>query len=284
MRILVEIIKGMIIGVANVIPGLSGGTIAVSMGIYEKLIYAINNVFKSPIKCLKDIWGYIIGIAIGVVIGVVGVVYLLNYAPVVTTMLFVGLILGAIPTITKKVEGDKVGLINWFVFFFFIAIIMLMPFLQGKEVTIMSNDFLSYLVLFGLGALSATTMVIPGVSGSMMLMALGYYAYIMGVIDMVIKQIITLDISTVIDKIIILIPFGIGIIVGIVVVARIIGWLLKKHEKIAYWGILGLIVASPFPVIYKMDLIGVDVLTVLIATLAFIVGIYSTKKLASIKE
>ena len=110
MRFLVDVIKGMLVGVANVIPGVSGGTMMVSMGIYDKLIHAITHLFSEFKKSLK----LLIPIFIGAAIGVVGLSFIITAMfeaiPIQTNLLFIGLIVGGLPIITNKVKGQKMGI------------------------------------------------------------------------------------------------------------------------------------------------------------------------------
>ena len=282
MNIFIEIIKGMIIGIANVIPGLSGGTIAVSMGIYEKLIHTINNIFKTPIKCLKEIWTYIVGIGLGIVVAVFGITYLFEVSPIPTAMLFVGLILGAIPTIGGKVDERNISKRDIITFVVFLAIIISIPFLKSGVAMIDESSIVTYFIVFALGIVAAATMVIPGVSGSMILMAFGYYEYIMATISEFIKAFVSFEFDVLWDKALVLIPFGIGVLIGIIGIAKLIEWLLKHHQKTVYWGILGLLVASPFPIIIKLDLTGVNIVVVLVSVAACVVGAYSTMMLTRV--
>ena len=104
MKKLIDIVKGAIIGIANVIPGLSGGTIAVSMGIYQRLINNIADILKHPIKVIKDLWLLGIGLVIGIILSIFGITYLLENHEIPATMLFVGFILGSLPIIVKEVK------------------------------------------------------------------------------------------------------------------------------------------------------------------------------------
>ena len=279
MSILIEIIKGAIIGIANVIPGLSGGTIAVSMGIYEKLIHTINNIFKTPIKCIKEIWTYIVGIGIGIILAVFGITYLFEVSPIPTAMLFVGLVLGAIPTIGGKIDERNISKRDIITFFVFLAIIVAVPFLKGTVATVNENSIATYAIVFVLGIVAAATMVIPGVSGSMILMAFGYYEYIMGTISEFIKGVFDFEFIAVFDTMLVLVPFGIGVLIGIIAIAKLVEWLLKHHQKTVYWGILGLLVASPFPIIMNLNMSGISIVVALISIGACVVGAYSTMML-----
>jgi len=100
-----NILKGMVIGVANIIPGVSGGTMAVSMGIYDKLIHCLTHLFKELKKNLK----FLIPIFIGAGIALVGLTFIIEpafeYFPLQTSCLFIGLIVGGLPSICQKVKG-----------------------------------------------------------------------------------------------------------------------------------------------------------------------------------
>ena len=103
-----DILKGMVIGIANIIPGVSGGTMMVTMGIYDKLIHAITHLFSEFKKSIK----FVLPIAIGMVIGIVGLAFIIEKAfdvfPIQTNLFFIGLILGGLPMIYDKVKGQPI--------------------------------------------------------------------------------------------------------------------------------------------------------------------------------
>lgn len=284
MKIIIEIIKGIIIGVANVIPGVSGGTLAVAMGIYEKLIYAVNNIFKTPVKCLKELWTYILGIAIGIAGSVVGIVFLFDIAPVPTSMLFVGFIIGALPTIKEKLGTDKLRMAEYIVFTIMAAIIIFMPIMSSGTEAVVTSSAKDLITLFLLGILASATMVIPGVSGSMMLMALGYYTVLMTLISDTFKAFLCFDFSTFFSNLIPILPFAIGVVIGIFLMAKLIEILLKKYHTVVYWGIMGLIVASPFPIILQLNMNNISIFQIVLSVILLIAGMYVTKLLANKEE
>lgn len=284
MKILVEILKGILIGVANVIPGLSGGTIAIAMGIYEKIIYVINNIFKEPIKCIKEMWTYIVGMVLGVAISVFGIVYLFNVAPVPTSMLFVGLIIGSLPTIKEKLGTDKLKIVDYIVFTLLAMLIIFMPIFATETTTVISTSVKDLIIMFFMGVLASATMIIPGVSGSMMLMIFGYYTSIMSTISECIKLLMTFKIGECFSTALPIIPFALGIVIGIFLMAKLIDILLKKHHTVVYWGIMGLIVASPFPIILQLDMYNISIWQAILSILLLAGGIYATKLLSKIDE
>ena len=99
---LIELFKGMGIGIANIIPGFSGGTMAVVFNLYEKLIYAFSHFFESPVQILKELWAVLIGVILSIFIAVFGITTLLDAYPVPTLLLFVGMVLGSIPKVQKR--------------------------------------------------------------------------------------------------------------------------------------------------------------------------------------
>ena len=120
MNLLKSILKGMVIGVANAIPGVSGGTMAVSMGIYDKLIHALTHLFKEFKKSMQVIVPILIGAGLGVVVLAAVIEKMFEAIPIQTNMLFIGLIIGGLPIILNKVKGQKVsagGVIGFLVFF-----------------------------------------------------------------------------------------------------------------------------------------------------------------------
>lgn len=271
MKNIIEILKGILIGVANVIPGVSGGTLAIVMGIYDKLINAVTGIFKSPIKCIKEVWVYVIGIALGSAFSVVGVTYLLNKFPIFTTLLFVGLILGAIPLITSQVNSKKVQVQDILIFCMFVLLIVLLPFIGTATVT-HSVISANWLIMVGIGFIAAITIVVPGVSGTMILMALGYYESIMSVSSELIQALVKLDFNVIYTDLLILFPFILGIIVGVILIAELIKWLLKKYTKTVHFAILGLVVSSPFPVILNLNLSKANISSLVSGLFALILG------------
>lgn len=268
-KILIEILKGAMIGIANIVPGLSGGTLAVVMNIYDKLIDAISNIVTHPIKAIKSIWIYVIGIVIGIVFGVFAVTYLLNNYEIPTTFMFVGLIIGAVPLLITQINQSKITKGNVAIAFLMGIIVISLPFLSSiGNIATIDNP----VIYFILGAIAAGTMVIPGVSGSMVLMTLGYYDKVMDLVKNTITAVISLDVTTVLNNMIYIIPLGIGILLGIILIAKVIKYLFNRHKQLTIFAILGLVIASPFAVITEMNTVNIDVLAIVISVITFGVG------------
>ena len=250
-----KILQGMIVGIANIIPGVSGGTMMVAMGLYDKLIHSITHLkseFKESMKLLIPIF---VGAGLAIVLLSRLFEFLLVNYPIPTNFAFCGLIAGSLPFIFKKVKGHSVSAGKFIPFFIFFGIVILMAVLgeNGGAAADVSFSLINVIKLFAVGIIAAATMVVPGVSGSMMLMLLGYYDTIIETINDFIDALIAFNLNEILRVFGILVPFGIGIVIGIFAIAKLIEFIFKKAEIHAYYGIIGLILASPIAILMKTD-------------------------------
>lgn len=257
MKYVLDIFRGMAIGIANVIPGFSGGTMAVILKVYERLIRAMSDITSKPLKVVKDIWALIIGVVLGIVVASFTIIICLEKFPIQTIMFFVGLIIGSIPTIAKNVKEEsfkrenKLSLkwIDIFSFIVCITVMVALPLLNtGIDVTTVNLGTLIVVCL--MGVISAGAMIIPGISGSLILMVFGYYVLIIGNIKNVLEQFLKFNFEGTLDGLLILVFFAIGALLGLVLISKFIKYLLNKWPQTVYIAILGLLVASPFSIIY----------------------------------
>lgn len=252
MSFILDILRGIVIGLANVIPGVSGGTMMVSMGIYDKLIWCINHVFKEFKKCVKTLLPYAIGMVIAILAGAIGLKIAFREFPLPTNALFIGLILGSLPFILKEMKGEKIGVIGVIIFLAFFALVVVLKVIEKETSTVINLSVLEVLKLLVLGMIASATMVIPGVSGSMMLKTLGYYEPIVtGALPDLLKGIVSGNGQMILHNLGILLPFAIGIVLGILGIAKLIEILIRKWKGRTYCAILGMVVASP--VVILMD-------------------------------
>ena len=279
-----NVLKGMVIGIANVIPGVSGGTMMVSMGVYEKIIGAVNNLLKDIKKAILTLLPLGIGMFLGIVVFSFVIPYCLEVYPFPTSFCFIGLILGGVPFIVKPAkeslakDNKKIGVSHILTFIVFFALAVGMAAMNETE-TSSANFDLSIgfvIIMFFVGVIAAATMVIPGVSGSLVLMILGFYGGIMASISGFISAVLSWDMPVILHNMGILVPFGIGVIVGIFAVAKLMEWLFAKFPAVTYSGILGLIVASPFAIIIKMGRNNINVITVILGILLLVAGAWFT--------
>lgn len=254
MNFIIDILKGSVMGIANVIPGVSGGTMAVSMGIYDRLIHDVTHIIKEFKKSIVSL----LPIGIGMLLGIVGLSRVIGWMydkiPVQTNFLFIGLIVGGLPLILKEIKGvkPKVSHISAFVLFFALVVVLaVLTGVTGADADL-SFGFLNVIKLILIGVVASATMVIPGVSGSMMLMLLGYYEPVISCINDTVDALKAFDVNGILKGCGVLIPFGIGVLVGIVVIAKIIEMLFDKFASVVYYAITGLITASPIAIIIIM--------------------------------
>lgn len=275
MNLIKEIIRGVMIGVANIIPGVSGGTMAVSMGIYDKMIYAVNHLRTEFKKSILTLLPYLVGMVLG--IGVLSFVigFLFQEYPYQTSMGFIGLILGGVPAILGGIRGEKRGAAHILILLlFFAGIILLEVFGGGEEqAKVLEPGIGMAIKLFLIGILASATMVIPGVSGSMILMLLGVYTPILEEIQAFIKAGLALDMPALLSGMAILVPFGIGVVAGIVLIAKLIGYLLEHFRSYTYMGILGLVFASPVVVFLQMEAMPGGILAGVVGVLCLLLGL-----------
>ncbi|HPZ35651.1 MAG TPA: DUF368 domain-containing protein [Bacteroidales bacterium] len=231
------ILKGIAMGAANVIPGVSGGTIALITNIYERFINSLKNLNFTAIKLLftgkiKELINYIdlyflLQVFTGILIALFTIAFLLKYLflhyPIYTWAFFFGLIIGSLWLIVKKL--NKMKLWDWLLLLIGISIPVIMVFLKP----INENDNLFYILFCGM--ISTSGMVLPGISGSYLLLLLGNYKLIM------LDAVTTLNLK-------ILIPFLIGSILGLIIVSYFVSLLLKKYYNQVLSLLSGFVIGS----------------------------------------
>ena len=230
-NMLKNLIKGMMIGIANIIPGVSGGTLAVSMGIYDKLIHCITHIiseFKESIKFLLPIFA---GAGVALIALTFVIQALFDYYPIPTNLLFIGLIIGGLPPVIDKVKDHSVtiGQIVAGILFFTLVVGMALLGSDGSKEVSLDVNILTIIKLLFVGIIAAATMIVPGVSGSMVLLILGYYQPITRQITLFCTALVAFDMQGLIDSFLILFPFGIGVIIGILGIAKIIEIIFAKY-------------------------------------------------------
>lgn len=274
MNFILDIIKGVLIGVANAIPGVSGGTMMVSMGIYDKILSSVTNIFKQWKKSLMTLFPYAIGMALGIVGLSFAIEYLFAEFPLATALCFIGLILGGLPMMLGKLKGSRLNAGNGIVFLIFFAFIFLLQWMNGKNAADVALTLSVTMVirLFFIGVIAAATMVIPGVSGSMILMLLGFYTPVIEAVTFTIKALAHGDFGKFVNQCLILLPFGLGVLIGIYYVAKLIELLLKRYETLTFSAILGLIAASPFVIIMQSSITSVKASSIIMSAVTFAVG------------
>jgi putative membrane protein len=234
-----DVIAGFGMGVAFIIPGFSGGSVAAILGIYEKLVGAIADIFRD----FKRSFLTLLPIFVGLVIGAVSLLYPLGWAlsafPLVTVSLFVGLALGGLSSVTDKISSRPTAANYLALALPLILAVSLSLLPTGADVDLFSLNLGGYLVLFLVGIIGSAALVVPGISGSMILLILGFYNPII--------KIITehfLAGKDVLISLLVLGSTGLGIIVGFIGISVMMKHLLNKYPRGTYMAILGFIIGS----------------------------------------
>lgn len=269
-----NILGGILIGGANIIPGVSGGTIIVLLGIFDKTMSSISNLFKIKIswkermEAFKFLLTLAVGVGIGLIVFAKVLTFLFENFENQTLMCFCGLILFSLPMLKKQeMKNDKISIIP--VILGIVLIGVLVYFSPAKtEVTVSLSEILSnslnigyILTLFFLGFISGGAMIFPGISGSMILLILGWYHLFKGYV----ANVTSFEPNIIIGLIIIALGVGLGIILS----AKLTNFLLKKYRRGTMSFILGLILMSAITII---PLKGYDLITIITSIISFAVG------------
>lgn len=243
------IVGGFFIGLANIIPGVSGGTMAVIFGIYDKLINGVLAFFKSPIKTVKDLFPILLGLVIGIVFGVFVIDFGYQNVPLLTTLIFIGLIMGGVESIYKKIQSKDYK--HLIVFGLSFLLMILLPILNTN--LSVHTGFIYYVMLLLVGFIAAGTMIAPGISGSMVLLLLGYYSHVLGLAKGGLEAVFTLNFTQLFSLILPIMMFVIGAAIGLVVFSKLISIVMKNYESLFYTSVFGLLLSSPISILILLN-------------------------------
>lgn len=282
-------LKGIFMGVANIIPGVSGGTLAISLNIFDSLIWSINNLFKDFKKSMNFLLPVFLGIGFGILAFSSLIEYGLENYSFSTSMLFVGLIVGSIPLIYKKATekgSTTTDYVLAVVVFLALSIFSIQSFRSNSASTSMlvpsTSTFVSVLRFFFIGVIASSAMVVPGISGSFIFMVLGVYNQIISSISNLLEYLKDLsNVSILFDSLYVLVPTGLGVVVGIFLISKIVGVLLEKAQTKLYFVVLGLIFGSVFamfcnPATY---ISGFNTFGIILGAIFFGIGVIISRKL-----
>jgi putative membrane protein len=275
-------LNGLAFGITETIPGVSGGTIAIVLGFYFELIEAINHFTEDIRKYLKFAIPLILGLVTGLLLFSSLIHYLLTNFSFPTMLFFIGLIMGIIPIIFSKVKEPGINLKLSEIILIIIPFLVLLLISQLKEASVVDPeevinniDFPFMIFIFFAGIVAAMALVIPGVSGSFVLLLLGIYPVIIYSISSI--RLLLTDVSNtalLLNICKVLIPLVIGIVIGGLSMVKLIEKLLKNYHKVVYSIILGLLLGSVCvlfrePMVYKS---GISVVIVIIGIVTLSLG------------
>ena len=279
MQQLFFVLAGVLFGMANVIPGVSGGTMAVVFGVYERLI----GILSDPIHNIKKEWKFLVTFGIGLIVGILAFGKLMNLLleskyRSETFLFFIGVILGSLPMLFKNAfmpEGKKGGLklsagtIIACIIGFGIMVPMFLSNTDAakeaaKETAAMGSVNIGQIILMAIyGAIASSTMIIPGISGSFVMLLLGVYPKIIAAVAA-----LTGSGAGIGSAIALLLPFGVGVVLGLVFCSKLIKYLLKNHSAVTYAAIFGFVLGSIGCVIREVSAVSVIGIVALLAGIA----------------
>ena len=236
------VFKGMAMGMAEVVPGVSGGTIAFITGIYERLIFAIKSVDAEFLKLIfsgkiKAAWEKIDGnlllfllggMALGVIIGVFAITWLLEHHPLLIWGFFFGLILASVYVVGRDIEGWNLASV--------LALIIGTVLVYYVTIAVPSTANTALWFVFVCGAVAISALMLPGLSGSFILLLLGMYTYIIPKV----KDILSGDLS----GLIVIVTFAAGCLTGLLSFSRVLTWAFKHYKNITLAFLTGLMIGS----------------------------------------
>lgn len=262
------ILKGIIIGIGKIIPGVSGSMLAISMGIYQKMIDSINNFLDD----VKSNFLFLFKIGVGVLISIVFfsniILNCLNNYYIITMFFFIGLIIGGFKDINKEVKYKNKKII-----FIILFITLILGIININNEINISNRFFSFVYFIFIGFIDAITMVIPGVSGTATLMMLGAYNRLMYTFSNL------LNFTQISNNFMIMLPFSIGLVIGIIFTVKLVNYLFKYYKDSTYSAIIGFSISTIILMAIKCIKSSYTFFYLIVAFVMFFMGIIISKKI-----
>ncbi len=287
MNHLIKIFKASLVGMGSILPGISGSMVAAVLNIYKELITALDGFTKQPFKSIAKVWHYILGVVIGLGFGFVFLSSFLDKAPIPLTLLFIGFIIGAIPMLLKEVKVEKYQWQHMLVVI--IAMCIMVGFLFIEEQS-SSTGSAYYFTVFFIGVVIAISLIIPGLSGATVLMAVGYFQTLIDLGDDIIRALVSLDFSQISAQLPMLAALFSGVIIGLIVMGKIMFQLLKHYKVYFYLAVLGIVVVSPFNILFSLqkdtdyNVFQTNWYIWVISIILFLIGLFTTYMMSNNKK
>ena len=262
-----NIIKGIFIGAGAIVPGVSSGVLCVIFGIYEKLLDAVLNFFKDIKQNIKFLFPIVLGVGIGVLLFSNILNYLLYEFPVQTKSIFIGLIIGTIPSLVKEVNEKETFKPQNVIYLLIALAIGIVTVVLENKLYISSNiEDMSFMYFVMCGAIMSLGIVVPGVSSTIILMLLGVYSvYLQSIANLYFP---------------VLIPMGVGLILGSIIVMKLTKRLLEKYYGKTFYVIIGFTIGSIFVLLPQ----GMSLIETMLCVLCVFLGVYISRIPDAIKN
>lgn len=262
-KIVSNVIKGICVGGSMLIPGVSGGSMAMILGIYNELISSVSSFFKHKKKSITLLGTFAVGGLIGMLLFAKPLLYLTDKYTFPMMYFFIGAVLGSIPMIYKQAEIKKISIRSVIYILLGLLIILLISLIPKELFDVdLSNGIMDYLLLIIAGVVSAVALVLPGISVSYMLLVLGMYEETIRAIDEFYLPY--------------LIPLGIGLLIGIMLTTKILEKAMNSYREGSYLIILGFVVGSVVQVFPGIP----SGINIVISLFTLFIGYYLIRKLS----
>ncbi|KRM71561.1 membrane protein [Lacticaseibacillus brantae DSM 23927] len=287
---MINFVKGIIIGLALVIPGLSGSIFAVVVGLYDKLLDAVNHFRQQPRASIRFLWPVALGAVIGILVSTKAVLALTTSFPIPSYGFFIGLVLGIGPFIIRKIQTIPFRWGYLLLSLIGFAAIYGLAKLGGTEPENMIalhalNSGGDWLTMGFAGVFSVSLMAIPGISGSVMLMVLDQYGTVYNAVSQLgtgVRALLQGDMTAfghAMAAAALLVPFMLGAIIGLIAVAKLMGYLLKHYEALVYYAVIGIVLAAVV-ILIQTGLVpywhGSNLVTSFVVIASAVIGILAT--------
>ena len=259
-----KLIAGMAIGAGAAIPGVSGAAIAVIFHVYEDIINAVNNFRKKFGWAIKVLIPILIGIMVAVIVCIIVFSLAFEYLMFVLICVFAGFLIGSFPGITDEVKGTKLNkkyILLIAVGALFVVALGVLNVIVGLNGFTVENLFLDpipwwlYLVLIPVGAVAAVALTVPGLSGSLILLILGFYRPLVDNVKHWAGELLRGNFAHTGPLFGVLGCFAVGCLIGVVVVSKIMNVLLKKWRLETFFAIIGFIAGSIFVLFFNSNIV-----------------------------
>ncbi len=279
-------VLGIFLGLAIIIPGISGSTIAIIFGLYASLLFAFGNILKKFKKCFTFLLPIFLGMIVGVIIGFFLIKKLLDILPFAMIGLFGGLMCGAFPAVKDKIQDTQLSKKHYLLIFIGILIPLIISLVsiiltqsESTSVATLGNPSWKFIILgLPVGYVVAITQVVPGLSATAFLMVIGWFKLLFNTISLSYWQTYPM----------IFMLYGtmiIGFVIGIITFSKLLTHLFSKMYKTLYLIIIGLSIGSILSMFFNSDTMaiyqtwqqnGIDVLDLILAIVLFILGIFTS--------
>ena len=261
-----RLIAGMGIGAGAAIPGVSGAAIALILHVYYDIIEAVNNFRKRFGWAIKVLIPILLGIMVAVIACIIIFHLAFEYCMFVLICVFAGFLVGSFPGVTDEVKGVKIEkkhIISAIIAGIFVISLGVMSVVLGSKGGGVAQAFATmpwwlYLVLIPVGAVAAVALTVPGFSGSLILLIIGFYRPLMDNATLWGKEILGVSVAQSWSHFPHLIGmigcFGVGCLIGVILISKLMSILLKKYHDLTYFVIIGFIVGSIFVLFFNYDI------------------------------